>query len=41
MRREFGGHFEKKAVEEGKDPADAPHTNTQTSGADFAGPSGS
>ena len=35
MRKEFGGHFEKTAVEEGKDPEAVPTSNTATSGPEF------
>jgi 6-phosphogluconate dehydrogenase len=37
MRRQFGGHYEKKAADEGKvhDPGDIPVTNTQSSGPQF------
>ena len=35
MRKEFGGHFEKQAVAEGKAPEDVPTTSTATSGPEF------
>ena len=35
MRKEFGGHVEKTAVVEGKDPDDVPTTSTATSGPEF------
>ena len=38
MRKEFGGHFEKTAIAEGKDPDVVPTSNTATSGPEFPAP---
>jgi 6-phosphogluconate dehydrogenase len=35
MRKQFGGHFERKAADEGKRPEDMPLTNVHTSGAEY------